>query len=210
MRRRIGIVDDHPAIVLGVAGVINAQPSLIVNGIGATVTELLSGGSDLDLVLLDLSLGDGSRPGANVRALTERGIPVLVYTTGDQPHLIREAGRAGAMGMIRKSELPHRLVAAIVAILRGEVAATTDWAAAIDTDEEFVSVQLTQREAQVLSRYASGETAEQVAQALFVSRQTVLDHIRRIRAKYAALDRSAPSKIDLYHRAVEDGILPRT
>ena len=34
------------------------------------------------------------------------------------------------------------------------------------------------------------------------------DHVRRIRAKYAAASRPAPTKLDLYHRAVEDGIVP--
>lgn len=207
MRRRIGIVDDHPTVALGVGGFLNAEPDLLLAGLGGTVSELLEQGDQYDLVLLDLQLGDGSRPAANVRALAKRSIPALVFTTGDRPHLVREAGRAGAMGMVRKSELPERIVAAIRSVLSGEVAATTDWAAAIDTDDEFVRAELTAREAEVLALYASGETAERVAQRLFISRETVLDHIRRIRRKYATLDRPAPSKLDLYHRAVEDGIL---
>lgn len=154
-------------------------------------------------------LSDGSHPAANLSKLTSRGIAVLVYTSGDQPDLVREAGRAGAMGMVRKSELPNRIVAEIHAVLGGEVAASADWAAALDGDDEFVSAVLSDREAEVLALYASGESAERVAQALFISRSTVVDHIRRIRAKYAAVDRPAPSKIDLYHRAVEDGIIPR-
>ena len=64
------------------------------------------------------------------------------------------------------------------------------------------------REAEVLALYASGETADRVARQLFITRQTVLDHIRRIRARYAAVDRPAHTKLDLYHRAVEDGIVP--
>ncbi|WP_298131649.1 response regulator transcription factor [Micropruina sp.] len=209
VRKQIGIVDDHPAVVIGVTSVINTHPSLFVSGAGATLTELLRQSTQYDLVLLDLTLGDGSTPTTNVRSLVSRGIPVLVYTSGDQPQLIREAVRAGAMGMVRKSEFPQRIVAAIIEVLRGQVAATPDWAAAIDADDEFVSASLTDRETQVLALYASGETAERVARQLFISRETVLDHIRRIRAKYAAIDRAAPSKLDLYHRAVEDGVLPR-
>jgi hypothetical protein len=34
------------------------------------------------------------------------------------------------------------------------------------------------------------------------------DYVRRIRAKYAKIGRHAPSKVDLYKRAVEDGFLP--
>lgn len=158
VRKQIGIVDDHPAVVIGVTSVINTHPSLFVSGAGATLTELLRQSTQYDLVLLDLTLGDGSTPTTNVRSLVSRGIPVLVYTSGDQPQLIREAVRAGAMGMVRKSEFPQRIVAAIIEVLRGQVAATPDWAAAIDADDEFVSASLTDRETQVLALYASGKT----------------------------------------------------
>ncbi len=209
MRKQIGIVDDHPAVVLGLSNVINMHGGLFLAGAGSTVPELMRQSVHYDLVLLDLTLGDGSQPADNIRTLTSRDIPALVYTSGDQPHLIREAGRAGAMGMVRKTEQPQKILAAIVAILRGEVAATIDWASAIDADNEFVSASLTDREMEVLALYASGETAERVARHLFISRETVLDHIRRIRAKYTAIDRAAPSKLDLYRRAVEDRIIPR-
>lgn len=75
-------------------------------------------------------------------------------------------------------------------------------------DDQVVAVQITPRERQVLGRYAAGETADHVARELGISRETVLDHIRRIRAKYARIDRPAHTKIDLYRRAVEDGVLP--
>ena len=48
-----------------------------------------------------------------------------------------------------------------------------------------------------------------VAELTALSPKTVESYIDRIRAKYAAIDRAAPSKLDLYHRAVEDGVLPR-
>lgn len=209
MRKQIGIVDDHPAVILGVSSVINTHPGLFVNGAGNSVAELLQQGENYDLVLLDLSLRDGSRPAENLGKLTQLGIPVVLYTSADQPHLIREAGRAGAMGIIRKTEQPQRILQTVIAVLKGEVAATADWAAAIDADDEFVSASLTNREVDVLALYASGQTADQVAHELFISRETVLDHIRRIRAKYAGVDRPAANKLELHKRAVEDGIISR-
>jgi DNA-binding NarL/FixJ family response regulator len=208
MRARIGIVDDHPAVLLGVASVLNAQPDLAVVATAASVPELLGMGQNLDAVLLDLSLSDESTPTQNLDALTSLAVPVLVYTSGDRPHLVREAARAGAAGMLRKSELPDAIVTAVRAMLAGEVPASADWAAALDFDPEFVRVHLSPREAEVLGLYASGETAERVAALLFISRDTVLDHIRRVRTKYAQVDRAAPTKVDLYRRAVEDGLIP--
>lgn len=206
MVARVGIVDDHPAVVLGIAGIIAAQPDMHVAATGATVLELLAGHTPVDVVLLDLMLADGSTPTGNVRTLA--GVaPVLVFTSGERPQLVREAGRAGVAGMIRKSELPGAIVDAIRAVVRGEVVASADWAAALDSDAPFVAAQLSGREAEVLALYAAGETAERVGAQLFISRETVLDHIRRIRAKYAAVDRPAQTKVDLYRRAVEDGFV---
>ena len=79
-------------------------------------------------------------------------------------------------------------------------------AAVIDADLDAI-VHLTPREREVLSLYANGETADSVARMLWISRDTVLDHIRRIRAKYAAVSRPADTKIDLYRQAAEDGLI---
>lgn len=208
MSARVGIVDDHPAVILGLRGIIDAEADLSVVAVGRTVAELLAVTTGFDMVLLDLVLADDSRPGANVKALLKHDIPVLVYTSGDLPKLVREAANAGAMGMIRKSELPAVIVDAVRTTLSGGVVATSDWAAALESDPELVTAHLTRREIEVLGLYAAGETAERVGAQLFISRETVLDHIRRIRAKYAASGRPAHTKVDLYRRAVEDGIVP--
>lgn len=206
-RARIGIVDDHPAVLLGAAGILRAQPDLHAVAAAPTVPRLLEITTRLDLVLLDLVLADGSTPTENMRSLRRRGLPVLAFTSGDRPAMVREVARAGAIGMIRKSERPSAIVAAIRLALRHGVVASSDWAAALDDDAAFVGAHLTAREAEVLALYAAGETAERVGEQLFISRATVLDHIQRIRAKYAAVDRPARSKVELYKRAVEDGIL---
>ncbi|WEK12864.1 MAG: response regulator transcription factor [Candidatus Microbacterium phytovorans] len=208
MNIRIGIIDDHPAMVLGTTALFAAEPGVQVAASGATVTELLTWRLKLDVVLLDLVLADGSSPAENIRRLHPVGARVLAYTSGDRAHLVREAARAGAIGMIRKTEDPAAIVAAVRRAAAGEPVATVDWAAALDSDVPFVSSKLTPREAEVLTLYASGETADQVAAALFVSTATIHDHIRRIRAKYAASDRAAPTKVDLFRRAVEDGLVP--
>lgn len=207
MTARIGVVDDHPAMVLGVTGVLNAHEDLHVVATAPSVQELLEEDTRLDLVLLDLVLADGSTPTENMAALAPHGIPVLAYTSGERPHLVREVSRAGASGMIRKSEVPRSVVSAVRSVLRGETFASADWAAALDSDGGFVNAELSAREAEVLALYASGETAERVASLLSISRDTVLDHIRRIRGKYEGVGRSAPTKVDLFRRAVEDGIV---
>ena len=69
-------------------------------------------------------------------------------------------------------------------------------------------VQLPARQQQVLALYASGEKASTVARRMNLSVDTVNDYITRIRRKYAEIGRPAPTKMDLYKRALEDGWLP--
>lgn len=207
MPKRIGIVDDHPAVAVGVMAMLKPHSDLQVVSAASTVRALLEPQTRPDLVLLDLRLGDNSTPTTNIAALTEAGITVLVFTSGEDASLVREAARAGVSGLLRKSENPATIVRSIESALAGETVAAAEWAAALSEDTPFVDAQLTARESEVLTRYASGQTADQVAAALFVSRDTVLDHLRRIRRRYAAVERPAPTKIDLHRRALEDGMV---
>lgn len=205
---RVGIVEDHDLLAVGLAALLEPIEEAVVVASARTVDELLACTSDLDLVLLDLRLADGSRPGPNVARLRRTGAEVLAYTSGEDPALVREAARADVIGMVSKGERTDVLLDAVRNALRGEVVASTDWAAAIDSDAQVDAVALTPRETEVLGLYASGEKADRVARLLGVSRETVLDHIRHIRAKYAGAARPAHTKVDLYRRAVEDGVLP--
>lgn len=203
----MGIVEDHDVLAIGLEALLSTHDGLKVVARAGTVDELLRAVADVDLVLLDLRLGDGAKPAENVARLRAAGAEVLAYTSGEDPALVREAARADVIGMVSKGERPEVLIDAVLAALRGEVVASSDWAAALDADAT-PPVRLTERENEVLSLYASGEKADRVARALGVSRETVLDHIRRIRGKYAAAARPAYTKVDLYRRAVEDGVLP--
>lgn len=203
----VGIVEDHPAMLFGIATILNRSGGIRVAASGATADEVARRARRLDVILLDLTLSDGSTPAENLRILEPLGASVVAYTSGDQPQRLREAARAGASGMIDKADSLEVITASVRRAAQGHILATAAWAAALDSDHHFVAAHLSRRESEVLSLYASGETAERVAQTLFLSRETVLDHIRRIRAKYAAVDRAAPTKVDLFRRAVEDGLV---
>ena len=141
-------------------------------------------------------------------ALRERGIEVLVFTGADNAFLVRSAAKAGVLGVLRKSESVATVVEAVRRAASGEQVVTTDWAAAIDGDPQLSDVGLSPRQEEVLMLYASGEKASRVARLTGLSEQTVNDYLGRIRQKYADAGRPAPTKTDLYKRAVEDGWLP--
>ncbi|MGF0310566.1 response regulator transcription factor [Rhodococcoides fascians A25f] len=206
--RRVGLVEDHESVALGLQAMLADEPDLELVSIAATVGELLEQRQTLDLVVLDLRLGDGSSPRSNVEQLHAAGARVLVYTGAENAFLVRSAARAGVLGVVRKSAPAAAIVSAIRRAASGGQVVTTDWAAAIDGDPQLPDVGLSPRQREVLALYASGEKAARVASLAGLSEQTVNDYLVRIRNKYAEAGRPAPTKTDLYKRAVEDGWLP--
>jgi DNA-binding CsgD family transcriptional regulator len=68
---------------------------------------------------------------------------------------------------------------------------------------------LSARQRDVLVACAAGnELMPVVARSLGMDQETLKTHLRRIRAKYQAVGRPAPTRRDLYVRAVEDGLVP--
>jgi len=68
---------------------------------------------------------------------------------------------------------------------------------------------LAPRQREVLVAYVAGsELLPTVARELGMDRETLKTHLRRIRLKYAEVGRPAPTRRDLYVRAVEDGLVP--
>ncbi|MGF1660853.1 MAG: response regulator [Kineosporiaceae bacterium] len=81
----VAAVDDHEAIREGVHARLGRCEGVEVVAEAATVPELLDtldrDRAEVDVVLLDLMLGDGSTPGENVRPLLDRGSRVIVYSS---------------------------------------------------------------------------------------------------------------------------------
>jgi len=207
--RRIALVEDHALIAIGFRDLIAPHQDLDLAGMAETVAGLDAIEGHLDLVVLDLRLADGSLPQDNVNAIHARGSHVLVYTGAEDRRMIQSAARSGALGLIRKSAAPSVLIDAIRTAASGREVFGADWAAAIDADVNLQDARLSAREQEILGLYASGETAGSVAIHTGLSRETVADYVSRIRRKYADAGRPALSRVDLYKRAVEDGLLTK-
>ncbi|MFB9309250.1 DNA-binding NarL/FixJ family response regulator [Agromyces hippuratus] len=205
----VAIVDDHEAVRLGLrAACRDAGYDVVVDA--ASVPELLEGlaGRACDVVVLDLSLGDGSSVTENVRAVLATGSAVLVHSIADRVAAVRESLAAGAAGVIPKASPMSAVISAIATVARGEVLNNVEWASAIEADRDFAKAQLGRREHDVLHLYASGLPLKLVAAQLGIAHSTAREYLDRVRAKYIEVGRPAPTKVDLLRRAVEDGILP--
>jgi DNA-binding NarL/FixJ family response regulator len=206
---RVAVVDDHESVRLGLkAAFLDEGFDFLLAA--ATVSELVAGlGSrECDVVVLDLSLGDGSTVTDNVKNVQATGSAVLVHSIADRVASVREALAAGAAGVIPKSSAMRVVIAATETVARGDVLNNLEWASAIDADREFAKAQLGRREREILHLYASGLPLKLAAEQLGIGYTTAREYLDRIRSKYVEVGRPAPTKVDLLRRAVEDGILP--
>jgi two-component system, NarL family, nitrate/nitrite response regulator NarL len=206
----IAAVDDHPIILDGIVGWLNGgQGDIRVVATAATVGALLAGpGRHADVVLLDLDLDDGTAVERNVAAILAAGPAVLILSASGKPPAVRAAIRAGALGYVLKNERTDQIRAAI-----RDVAAGRDWisprlAYILATDDAPDAPALSDQERRALQLYATGMPLKSVARRMTISDETVKQYLGRVRQKYARAGRPAPTKLELYHRAVEDGHLP--
>jgi DNA-binding NarL/FixJ family response regulator len=205
----IGVVDDHPVIIVGVlAALATLLPHARARVSATTVEELLAWGEHLDIVVLDLHLGDGSDPADNVARVVAAGLPVLIFTQEDHLRpLIARCFRAGARGIVTKHEDVTVLAAAISVVAAGGTHFSPSWAAALEDAADAPLTELAPREAEALRLYATGIPLKSVARRMGVAEDTAKEYIDRARRKYLDAGRAASTKVDLYVAAVQDGLL---
>ncbi|MDT0158654.1 response regulator transcription factor [Microbacterium sp. ARD32] len=208
----VALIDDHESVRLGLEAACLRDGEQDVVFSGGTVKEYLewravSASPPVDVVVLDLTLGDGTTVTENVATLVADGASVVIHSVADRPASVREALVAGAAGVVSKSSALDDVLDAIRTVARGEALNNVEWASAVDGDREFADAQLSTRERDVLRLYATGLPLKAVADRLGVAYSTAKENITRIRVKYVEVGRPAPTKVDLLRRAVEDGIV---
>lgn len=184
---RIVLVDDHPVVRAGLRALIGAQDDLSVVGEAYDLTsaERVVARQRPDVVLMDLSLGDGPG-GAEVTALlTSLPEPprVLVLTTYDTEADILRALDAGAHGYLLKDAPPEQLWSGIRSTARGETVLASSVAATLVRRASSPGPVVTEREVEVLELLSRGLGNREMARELFVSEATVKSHLSHIYTK---------------------------
>lgn len=207
-RVTVAIVDDHDAIRLGFRAACDEYNFELLAS-AASVDNLMQviGDTAPQVIVLDLSLSDGSLVEDNVRRVRELGSQVLIFSIADKRNLIRAAIKAGAAAIVPKAQSMDELASAIRLVASGIYVNNTQTTAAIDSDLEFKEARLSPREREVLTLYASGLALKQVAFSLNIKMNTAKEHIDRVRSKYADIGRPVSSKTELLLRAIEDGLI---
>ncbi len=204
---RVLLVDDHPVVRMGLRGMLEADPGIVVVGEAGSGDDAVvrARESSPDVILMDLRMPGGDGVSATRRILADRPAgKVIVLTTYETDQDIVRAVEAGAAGYLLKDTSRADLLAAIAAALRGETVLSPSVATRLVTRMRApVAESLSRRETEVLALVAKGRTNAEIGRELFISETTVKTHLIRIFGKLGVSDRTAAVTT-----ALERGLLP--
>ncbi len=157
-------------------------------------------------VILDLDLGDGQPVMEAVTQVVQMGAPVLVISAAATPKSVQGAMARGARGYVSKQSPAREFQKAVDIVLRGQLYLSPELAAMLSVCGSG-SVQLSPQEERTLLLYSSGMKLGSVARTMGITTGTAKEYIRRVRAKYAENGEPLPTKVELYKKAHEEGLL---
>lgn len=202
------LVDDHAVLRAGLRLLLDGQPDLRVIGEAEDVRTAVAQATTLqpDLILLDLSLTGSSGLAAipALRAVAPHS-RILVLTMHDDEGYVRQALAAGANGYVLKRAADAELIAAIRAVLRGELyihpALTRQLLEDLLPQTPALNPweSLSEREREVLLLVARGYTAAEIAEQLSLSPKTVENYRTRGMEKLGLRSRAALVQYALNH-----------
>ena len=210
MTIRIAVGDDHPVFRLGMTALLSSLDGVEVVIQAASRAEALEAiGPDVDVVVMDLHLGDDSGVETTrdlVRALPD--VRVLVVTMLEDDESVVASVRAGARGYLLKGATPTEVERAVRAVANGEVILGPQVAARAVT---FLSgaraggpvpfPELTDREREVLDLVARGYDNTTISRRLVLSPKTVRNHVANVLTKLGV-----PNRAEALLRARERGV----
>jgi DNA-binding NarL/FixJ family response regulator len=185
------VVDDHPLMVAGIKGEINAQPDMTV------VAQAADGEEALALYRThrpDVTIMDVRMPKLNgidaIVAIREEfpKARIIVLTTAIGDVQAFRALKEGAVGYLLKNLVRKELTETIRAVHAGLKRIPTDIAQQLA--EHLASEVLTARELDVLRKVAQGKGNKIIASDLEIAEHTVKNHIKSILAKVGTDDRT--------------------
>jgi DNA-binding NarL/FixJ family response regulator len=194
---RVLIVDDHILFREGLTGLLRAQQDIEVIGECGTMHEAIDVALQVkpEVILMDFSLPDGTGLEATRAILASLPETKIIFlTVHDNDERLIAAMRAGAKGYLLKNLSVNKLLASLRALDRGEAAISRIMMARVleafaqSTPPSSATapsplVGLTSREIEVLEELADGITNQEIATRLYISENTVKNHIHNILEK---------------------------
>jgi DNA-binding NarL/FixJ family response regulator len=191
LKTRVLLADDHEVVRSGLRAVLDREADIEVVAEAADGSQAveMALANDVDLAILDVSMPrlTGLQATLELRRRAPK-VRVLILSVHESEQYFFEALRAGASGYVLKTAANRDLVAACRASMRGEpflypgavTALIRDYIERAKRGEAAPEDPLTQRELQVVKLIAEGQTSDEIASSLVISRKTVDHHRARI------------------------------
>jgi len=205
---RLAIIDDDRLLAESLVGFFAGRDDFTCVTHAPTFADFTSVAADIDVVLLDLRLQDGSNPTTNVRSLVDRGHSVLVISTVRSQEMVVATFEAGANGYLSKDAGLDALLHATREVAAGRPVYSRELVFSWLRDRRPSRPTLSQQEEAVLLKYVSGMTLDAAARAAGVQPGTAKGYLDRVKAKYRNAGRPANTKLELADRVREDSLRP--
>ena len=194
---RVLVVDDHALFRRGLEMVLEQEPDIDVVGEASDGAEAVAKAMDTtpDIVLMDVRMP--RRGGIDACMSIKDAVPsakIIMLTISDEEADLYDAIKAGAMGYLLKEISIEEVATAIRAVHGGQSLISPSMASKLlsefasmikrsDERPQLPAPRLTEREMEVLRLVAKGLNNRDIAKQLFISENTVKNHIRNILEK---------------------------
>ncbi|WP_404388193.1 response regulator [Humibacillus xanthopallidus] len=219
---RVLIVDDHALYRRGLLTVLDTEDGIEVVGEAADGIEAVDQAEETlpDVIVMDVSMP--KRGGIDACRVIRQRVPsarILMLTSSDDEANLFEAVRAGANGYLLKDVPPEEVAAGIRGVHQGQSLLSPMMASKLLTEFALISQRdtlpaptpglelprLTHRELDILKLVARGRLNREIAAELFISENTVRNHIRNILDKLQMHSRMEAAMYAVRQRLIDPG-----
>jgi two-component system nitrate/nitrite response regulator NarL len=205
---RVLIADGHPIVLEGLRSALGHQPGLQVVGEASDGVEAIEKAVNLDpdVVLMELKLPrvDGLTVLRSIQARASRS-KVILFSSSESKEEFVEAMKLGCSGILSKDAPVSLIEKSIAKVHAGEIWLDSNTTAAVirqfASPTEFPAVhaangkatreraQLSQREREIIILIAQGYKNKEIAEKMFITEQTVKNHLHNVFDKLGVSDR---------------------
>ena len=192
---RVLVVDDQELFRRGITMLLTAEPGIEVVGEAGDGLEgaALAESTAPDVVLLDVRMP--RRSGIEACIDIKQAVPsakILMLTVSDEEADLYEAVKSGASGYLLKDSSIDEVAQAVRVVADGQSLISPSMAAKLIDEfkqlarperEQVPGLRLTDRELQVLRFVAKGMNNREISKQLYISENTVKNHVRNILEK---------------------------
>lgn len=208
--KKILLVDDHSIVRQGLRNLIELESDLEVSAEASSGVEAIKliRSQKFDVVVMDISMPDKN----GVDTLHELkhvapDLPVLILSGYAEEQYALNLIRSGCKGYLSKDAEGEEIITAIRAIASGKRYISSILAELMTNEitqpkDKMLHETLSEREFQVFFKLASGQTATEIAEELFISVKTVSTYRTRILEKM-----SLKNNADLTYYAIKNALI---